>query len=308
MSKLTTLGEVFDRDDQLSKHCRDNLVKVEDIKFENLETVRIANKPHHMRPIAQQSFAYRLGIPIQYLRKCPPEVQAYNMNHWIKKEKNEELFVRFDDEEIRALFTKIYKPVDNFQVIERLDSIGYGPDTKVQCNLDGTFMSLNIPDGNKTFSINGDKITPGISICNSEVGLSSLHIAAFFLRLVCTNGMVSKTEISSSYRHVSTKILNEFPEVIEKVSGELAGKKDQFKISIESPVDNPASTIEAFNRQFQLGKVEKEAVEWAWPLEAGDTMFNVVNAYTRAAQFQGLTAEASYRLQRVGGNILGMLN
>jgi hypothetical protein len=308
MNQLTTLGEVFDRDDQLSKNCTDNLVKVADIKFDNLETVRIANKTHHMRPIAQQSFAYRLGIPIQYLRKCPPEVQAYNMNHWIRKEKNEELFVRFDEQEIRALFTKIYKPVDNFQVIERLDSLGYRPDTKVQCDLDGTFMSLNIPDGNKTFSINGDKITPGISICNSEVGLSSLHIAAFFLRLVCTNGMVSKTEISSSYRHVSTKVLNEFPEVIEKVSGEIAGKRDQFRISIESPVDNPGSTIEAFNRQFQLGKIEKEAVEWAWPLEAGETMFSVVNTYTRAAQFEGLTAEASYRLQRIGGNILGMLN
>ena len=34
----------------------------------------------------------------------------------------------------------------------------------------------------------------------------------------------------------------------------------------------------------------------------------VVNAYTRAAQFKGLPAESSYKLQRVGGNVLGMLN
>jgi len=307
MNNLTTLGKVFDRVDKLSINCTDNLVKVEDISFYGIETVKIANEPHHMKPIAQQSFAYRLGIPIQYLRKCPPEMQAYNMNHWIKEEKNDELFLRFNGGDVRAVFTPKYKPVDNFQVIERLDSIGFGPDTKVQCHLDDTFMSLNIPDGNKTFSVNGDKITPGISICNSEVGLSSLHIAAFFLRLVCTNGMVSKTEISSSYRHVSTKILNEFPEVIQQVSGELAGKREQFKLSIESPVDNPETTIESFNRQFQLGKIEKDAVTWAWPLEAGDTMFNVVNTYTRAAQFEGLTAESSYRLQRIGGNILGML-
>jgi len=308
MNNLTTLGEVFDRDDQLSKNCTDNLVNVEDISFDGIETVKIANEPHHMRPIAQQSFAYRLGIPIQYLRKCPSEMQAYNMNHWIREEKNDELFLRFDGDDVRAVFTPRYRPADNFQIIERLDSIGFGPDTKVQCHIDDTFMSLNIPDGNKTFSINGDKITPGISICNSEVGLSSLHIAAFFLRLVCTNGMVSKTEIGASYKHVSTKILNEFPEVIEKVSGELAGKRDQFKLSIESKVDNPETTIETFNRQFQLGKIEKDAVEWAWPLEAGDTMFNLVNTYTRAAQFKRLTAETSYRLQRIGGNILGMLN
>ena len=86
------------------------------------------------------------------------------------------------------------------------------------------------------------------------------------LKIVCANGLVSKNEISSTYRHVSTKILNEFPEVIEKVSGEFAGKRDQFRLSIESKVDNPELKIEIFNRQFQLGKVEKEAVEWAWPL------------------------------------------
>jgi len=56
-----------------------------------------------------------------------------------------------------------------------------------------------------------------------------------------------------------------------------------------------------------LGYQEKEALEWAWRLEYGDTMFHIVNAYTRAAQLDGLPAESSYKLQRVGGNILGML-
>jgi hypothetical protein len=67
-------------------------------------------------------------------------------------------------------------------------------------------------------------------------------------------------------------------------------------------------TIESFNRQFGLNEDERKAVEWAWPQEAGDTMFAVVNSYTRAAQFSGLPAESSYKLQRVGGNVLGMLN
>jgi hypothetical protein len=49
-------------------------------------------------------------------------------------------------------------------------------------------------------------------------------------------------------------------------------------------------------------------VEWAWPQEAGDNMFAVVNTYTKASQMDGLPAESSYRLQKVGGNILGMLN
>ena len=135
------------------------------------------------------------------------------MNHWIEHEKNEQLFFRFDGPEVRAIFTPRYKPVDNFEVMTRLDDMGYGPGTQVQCHLDGEFMLLSIPGGKQTFQVNGDKMTPGI----------------------------------------------------------------------------------------------KDAVEWAWPQEAGYNMFAVVNTYTRAAQFKELSVENSYQLQRVGGNILGML-
>ena len=59
--------------------------------------------------------------------------------------------------------------------------------------------------------------------------------------------------------------------------------------------------------QFQLGEKEREAVEWGWNQEAGNSIFHLVNAYTRAAQFEGLLAEASYWLQRVRGMVLGMV-
>ena len=307
-SNITTLGEVSDRVNEMSKHCFDKNIAVADISFDNLETVNIGSDTHALESIAQRSISNRLGIPYQYLRKCPSDIQAKNMNYWIEHEKNEQLFFRFDGDSVRAIFTPKYKPVDNFEVLERLDSINYGPDTKVQCKVDHKMMILSIPDGNKTFDINGDKITPGVSVTNSEVGLSSLSIEAFMIRLICENGLISKTEICASYRHVSTKILKEFPSVLEEVSYEVGKQKHQFRLSVESPVDNPEATIQSFNKQFQLNKFEKEAVERAWPLEMGYTMFNVLNVYTRAAQLEGLPAESSYRLQKVGGNILGMLN
>jgi hypothetical protein len=96
---------------------------------------------------------------------------------------------------------------------------------------------------------------------------------------------------------------------MDKVSYELGNQKNQIGLSMESPVDEPLKTIETFNRQFNLNQPQKDAVvEWAWPQEMGDNMFAVVNTYTRASQFKGLSAENSYQLQRVGGNILGMLN
>ena len=309
MDDITTLEKVSDHVNEMSKNCFDNNVNVKDLSFDNLETVRIGDsQTHHLKEIAQRSISYRLGIPFQYLKKCPPEIQALNMNYWIEHERNDELFFRYDGDDVRAIFTTKYRPVDNFEVLERLDSLGYGPDTRVQCKLDNEFMLLSIMDGNKAFKINGDTFKPGVSISNSEVGLASLGIAAFVLRLVCSNGMIRKTEIGASYRHVSHKILSEFPGVLENVSYELGKQKSQFLLSMESPVNDPVKTIESFNRQFQLKEPERSAVEWAWPQEIGDTMFNIVNTYTRASQFPGLTAESSYQLQRVGGNILGLLN
>jgi len=64
---------------------------------------------------------------------------------------------------------------------------------------------------------------------------------------------------------------------------------------------------EGKGKQFALKEPEREAVVWAWPQEVGDTLFHVVNMYTRAAAMEGLPAESGYRLQKVGGEVLGML-
>jgi hypothetical protein len=308
MQKLTTLEKVSNRIDALSANCYDQKIDVPDISFDNLSTVNIAREPHVLKPIAQRSISNRLGIPYPYLKRCPENIQAVNLNHWITKEKNDQLLFRFDGRDVRAVFTPKYIPVDNFEVMERLDSLGHGPDTEVQCHLDAEFMSLCIPDGNKAFDINGDRFRCGTCISNSEVGLASLSIAAFVLRLICTNGMIAKTDVSASYRHVSTKVLTEFPQILDKVSYELGAHRTQFQISMKSSVDDPLATMKSFNRQFGLNNDEKGALEWAWPYEIGNTMFNVVNAYTRAAQMEGLSAESAHRLSKVGGNILGMLN
>jgi len=222
-------------------------------------------------------------------------------------ERNEELFFRFNGDDVRAIFTPRYIPTDNIEVLDKLKSLDYPLDTRVQSSINDDFMMINIPDGRQSFTINGERMTPGISVSNSEVGLASLSIAAFVLRLVCTNGMISKTQVSASYRHISGKILSELPGVLTDVSRELAKKKDQFRLSVESKVEHPEMTINSFNNQFQLNKAEKEAVEWAMPLEYGQTMFHIINVYTKAAQYPELPADSGYKLQKVGGMILEMV-
>jgi hypothetical protein len=43
------------------------------------------------------------------------------------------------------------------------------------------------------------------------------------------------------------------------------------------------------------------------PQEYGQTMFHVVNVYTKAAQYSELSAESRHRLQKVGEMVLEMV-
>ena len=126
-ANMMTLGAVSNRVDAMNQNCHDALVDVPAISFESLETMKIGDERHTLRTVAQRSIAWRLGIPYNYLAKCPVDLQAEQMNHWIKHEKREQLFVRFDGQELRAIFTPRYKPVDNFEVLARLDEMGYTP-------------------------------------------------------------------------------------------------------------------------------------------------------------------------------------
>ena len=47
---------------------------------------------------------------------------------------------------------------------------------------------------------------------------------------------------------------------------------------MQTPVENPLMTIESFNRQFQIGEKEREAVKWGSEQEMGKTMFHVVSS------------------------------
>ncbi len=307
---MTTFDNVCDRIEALSRDCYDEMIPAKDISFNHLQSVKIGTEEHYLRPAAQMEIAFRLGIPLHYLRRCPQSVQAYNMNHWIKEEKNEHLFFRFDTTDVRAIFTPRYKPVDNFEIAEKLRDMGYKDNTQVQCHLDSEFMLLNIPDGTRSFEIRkGDTMAPGLSISNSEVGLASVSIAAYILRLICTNGMIAASRLSGkSYRHVSRRILDEFPETIMKYADGIEDQKELLRFSVESLIDDPLASIERFNRQFALSEEEVKAVEWAWPYETGPALYHIVGTYTRAAQYEGLSAESSYGLQRVGGLILGMVS
>jgi hypothetical protein len=194
------------------------------------------------------------------------------------------------------------------EVLTKMLDYGFNPSGEVHLSLDNEMMVLKVPEYERMFRLSeDDKIVPGISVTNSEIGLIALKIEAFYYRLVCTNGMIAKTAVDARYKHISRKIMDEFPKVLSGVVSQSHNGQEQFRISAQTPVSNPESTIEAFARQFQISQEEAQIVKQAFFLEQGATMFHVINAFTRAGQSPSLSATSSYRLEKAGGTILSMV-
>jgi hypothetical protein len=280
------------------------------MRFHSLNRMLISGKEVQVLPSAQRLFANRLRVPHSYLVRCPGDLQGENLNHWLReeKEKRETLFCRFDGSKLRAVFTDRYCALDNTQILSRMVEYGFNPETEVHYSLDQELLVLKIPDFTRAFGFGDkDKIVPGISVANSEVGILAFSIEAYFYRLICSNGLISTVSVGSRFKHVSRRALNEFPDILRRVVYESEHSQRRFEISTQTRLDNPLMTIGSFAKQFQLTKKETEAVTHAWQTEQGMTMFHVINAYTRAAHEGDLTVEEEYRLERIGGIILSMV-
>ena len=310
MKESTTLESVIEKVHQVSANHHDLSACIEDMGFDSLKRMWIAGQQVEILPSAQRLFANRLRIPYSYLHRCPSWLQAESLNHFltVEQKKRDTLYCRFDGNKLRAVFTERFTPIDNLDCLSKMLEYGFDPEAEVHCSLDPEMMVVNVPDNDRLFQLSEkDKIVPGISIANSEVGVLALTIQAYALRLVCTNGMIAKTAVDARYKHISRRVMDEFPLVLGNVVSQSSHFQNRFQISVQTPVDNPESTIDTFSRQFQIPQMQTEIVKQAFYLEQGATMFHIIQAFTRAAQDISLSAADSYRMEKAGGTILSMV-
>jgi len=310
MRETTTLENAIGKVHEKSENNYDEIMPVRDMTFESLKRMDISGRSFGVLPSAGRLLANRLRVPFTYLNRCPTELQAENLNYWIEQERKnrETLFCRFTGNQLRAVFTERYTAIDHMEVLTKMLEYGFDPSGEVHLSLDSEMMVLKVPEYDRLFRLSeNDKIVPGISIANSEVGILALSIEAFYYRLVCSNGMIAKTSVDARYKHISRRVMDEFPLVLENVVNQSRHGQNRFQISAQTPVNNPISTIETFARQFALSQNETEVVKQAFYMEQGATMFHVINSFTRAAQEPGLSASDAYRLETTGGRILAMV-
>ena len=220
MTRIATLETVINEVHHQSINHFDEIVSLQDMQFDSLTRMWVSGRPIEVVPTAQRLLANRLRVPYSYLSRCSDELQARNLNYWIEQEcrQRQTFFCRFDADRLRAVFTERYTVIDHMEVLTKILEAGFDPAKEVQFALDNEIMVLKMPEYDKAFHLAGDdKIIPGISIANSEVGILAVSIEAFYYRLTCTNGLISKTAVDARYKHISRRIMNEFPDILQGV-------------------------------------------------------------------------------------------
>jgi hypothetical protein len=220
MRTINTFESVITKVNEMSASYCDETIPVTDMMFHSIDRMLISGKEVEVLPSAQRLFANRLRVPHSYLVRCPSELQAENLNHWIReeREKRETLFCRFDGDNLRAVFTDRYCALDHTQILSRMVEYGFSPETEVHYSLDQELLVLKVPDFTRAFGFGDkDRIVPGISVANSEVGILAFSIEAYFYRLICSNGLISTVSVASRFKHISRRALEEFPDILRKV-------------------------------------------------------------------------------------------
>ena len=312
MRATTTLGNLIEQVETMSAGNFDETVSLSEIEFNNLHEMFIVGVGVEILPQAQRLLANRLRVPFSYLERCPAELQAKNLNYWLEQERKarKTFFCRFNAQrQVRALFTDRYTAIDNREILSKMLGLGFRPEQEVQYMLDEGMMVVKVPEYARSFEVVlRDTIVPGLSFGNSETGLLSFCIECYYLRLVCTNGMVVPVSVGQSrFKHVSRKAFEALPETILHVSDSSNRQQAKMVISVNTPVPEPLRIIDSFNKRFGLTQAESEMVKASFAQEPGGTMWNIIQAYTGAAKSPDLIVEAAYRLERVGGQILALV-
>ena len=315
MINTTTLENVITEVHQNSINHFDEVVPVHEMSFDSLNQMWVSGKQVDVAQSAQRLVSNRLRVPYSYLARCTDDLQAHNLNFWIEQEAQtrDTFFCRFNGDTLRAVFTERYQPLDNMEILSQLIEQGFDPCAEVQYSIDDGMFLLKIPEYAKAFGVNPgygmlDEIVPGVAFANSEVGLLAFSIEAFFYRLVCTNGLISKTASTvSRFKHISNKGLENFPETLASVIDGSAQNQIEFKLSSESHVDDPISSIEIFSKRFGLSQSESEIVKQSFEQESGNSMFHIINAFTAAAKTDGLSTADVYKFEKTGGQILSLV-
>ncbi len=286
-----------------------------------------------LRPIAHGQMAASLGIPKTYYDRMlaeQPDLLATNVNRWLDRQPAKKL-IRCLDNEIRAVLSDSYRPLDNLDLAEAILPKLMELEAEVVSGevTENRFYVKAITHRIQGEPKKGDIIKAGVVISNSEVGQGSLHVQALDYRLVCLNGMIRESAIRKAhlgrgargqdaiedareYFRTETRIADDrafFLKVQDAVAAMFDAVRfekriDQYREASTRMIEAPVETVvEVTAARFGLNDGERSSVLQHF-IRGGDmSNWGLSNAITRASQDVDSYDRAT-DLEALGGKVI----
>jgi hypothetical protein len=261
-----------------------------------------------LTPWATAQACGKLGIPVGYFSRCPPDLQDAQFNHWRQQEEtlrkiaaNAEVkyaakwTVRAKNAPVRGVLSARYDKLDNRQLMEALLPLLSGTTYRVSLmELTSESFHLRLVDPRISRDVlPGDRLLVGIHLANSEVGFRAVTVDAVVWRLVCQNGLVRRVAGKSLLRQRHIHVADaRFVPLLEEAIGQAtilaAGFIEQMALAVRTPVPDPEKAIAYLGQMWGLTKQTQEYILLALLGEPKtgqqDTVYGLTNAITNAAQ------------------------
>lgn len=219
-----------------------------------------------LRPIAHQQMANTLGIPKPYYDRMleqQPDLLAANVNRWLETQPATKL-IRTLDNEVRAVLSDSYRPLDNYDLVEAVLPKLTSLDAQVlSSEVTENRLYIKAVTARITEEVKvGDRVQAGVMISNSEVGQGSLRIEALDYWLRCLNGMVREQAIRKAHLGRSSRGQDAIEDAREYFRHETQAADDRaFFMKVQ---DATAAMFDAlrFNKRIdQYREVDKRIIQ-----------------------------------------------
>jgi hypothetical protein len=297
------LEELTERLTEQAQHCHDHGgVLLRETKLDTEGTWQFNGAGGKLSRHALGQLCARLvlpeggTVPASYLARCPSALAALNLNYWLAapSQREQRILVRAREtgaasfDTIRAILSDRYVPVDHQPLLESLQELAPRHHLTVTAwSLDDHLLTLRLlVQADHPASLT-DPFRVGLHVSNSEVGLGAVCFSAFINRLACTNGLVVKVaDLGGFHRRHLGRVGEFLPVLVQAALPRVLAEAEQAGYRLarlrERGAPRPvAAFVQQTARQLAL------APEWVpriVGLLEGETLYDLVNAFTRAAQ------------------------
>jgi hypothetical protein len=297
------LGELEQQLTRVEANHHDTFTHPRELSVADEGKLLVRGEAHRLQPKALDQLAGKLRVPASYLHRCPPDLVATNLNRWISGLRSDVL-VRFDGSEVRAILSPRYQPVSNLEIVQRV--LGTVPeDMPVRFELTAClFVAQVLTPEYREGGLHG-----GMNLTNSETGHSVVQLSALIYRTICLNGLIlgdSDVALKRRHTHDAGKTLHELTGLARQAWAESSRMPGRLDGTRTIRIPDPVPVFDRIAQRYGLGQLQRRAIDRAFDVEPGGSLFEVINAVTRAANGPSLSLAERSELQEVGGRMLGL--